>query len=402
MVLNPRLISDETFSCYSDHYRIPTECLSFYFFQPISIPLGYFLAIYPGRDEMSIEKVSYLTDMISRRTFLESSMLVAGGAVLGGNIRPQQARVITVKGPIPATNMRVSLIHEHILVDFVGADAYDPKKWNRDAVIKKVLPFLQDLKKQGCNTLVECTPAYLGRDPILLQKLSTLSGLNIITNTGYYGGSVNKYLPGHAFTETSEQLADRWTSEFRNGIEDTGIKPGFIKISVNDQSLSEISTKLIQAAAICHLQTGLTIASHTGPAIPAFEQIEIVKRSGASPAAFIWVHAQNEKDPENYVLAAKQGAWVSLDALRDENVEEYIGKLSFMKSEKCLHRTLISHDAGWYEPHKPDGGTIRGYTTLFEKLIPGLLHAGFSKKDIAQLLEHNAAEAFGVAIRRIQ
>ena len=296
--------------------------------------------------------------------------------------------------------MGISLIHEHILVDFIGADQYDPKKWNHDSVIKKVLPYLQELKKTGCKTLVDCTPAYLGRDVILLQKLSTLSGLNIITNTGYYGGSVNKYLPAHAFTETEQQLADRWIKEHNEGIDGTNIKPGFIKISVNDAQLSDISKKLIRAAALCHLKTGLTIASHTGPAKAAFEEIEIVKQSGAAPDAFIWVHAQNEKDRKNYVHAAKQGAWVSLDALRDENVRDYVEMLTFMKKEQCLHRVLVSHDAGWYEPHKADGGTIRGYTTLFEKLVPALEQAGFDNKDITGILQHNPAQALAIKIRK--
>jgi phosphotriesterase-related protein len=71
-----------------------------------------------------------------------------------------------------------------------------------------------------------------------------------------------------------------------------------------------------------------------------------------------------------------------------------------MKAKKCLHRVLVSHDAGWYEPHKPDGGTIRGYTTLFEKLVPALTQAGFDDKDFTQLLQQNPAKAFEVKVRK--
>lgn len=309
-------------------------------------------------------------------------------------------KVMTVTGLVSSLDIGYSLIHEHILVDFIGADQYDPKKWNREDVIKKVLPYLNQLKAAGCKTLVECTPEYLGRDVLLLQQLSTLSGLNIITNTGYYGGSVNKFLPAHAFTETEHQLADRWIKEHQEGIAGTGIRPGFIKISVNDAALSDISKKLVRAAAHCHLQTGLTIASHTGPAIPAFEEIEILKQLGVAPDAFIWVHAQNEKDWNQFKLAAKKGAWVSLDAIRDENIKTYVDMLAFLKKEKCLHRVLVSHDAGWYEPDKPDGGKIRGYTTLFEKLIPALNQKIFKEEDIDQLIKHNPAEAFAIRIRK--
>ncbi len=73
-------------------------------------------------------------------------------------------------------------------------------------------------------------------------------------------------------------LPDLWISEFKNGIEDTGIKPGFIKIAVNpDDTLSDEHMKIITAAAMTHLKTGLVIASHTGPDNPAFAQIDILK-----------------------------------------------------------------------------------------------------------------------------
>lgn len=341
--------------------------------------------------------------MISRRSFVHSSMMLAGGSLVNFNLFGNQAnRVMTVKGHISPTAMGKTLIHEHFLVDFIGAENYNPEKWNDEDVVKKITPYLQEVKALGCETIVECTPNYLGRDVKLLEKLSTISGLNILTNTGYYGGSVNKYLPAHAFTETEKQLADRWINEFKNGIDGTGLRPGFIKISVNDAALSNISKKLVRSAGYCHLETGLTIASHTGPAIPAFEEIEILTQIGVAPDAFIWVHAQNEQDWEKYSVAAKRGAWVSLDALREENVAEYVKMISFMKKENALRRLLVSHDAGWYEPDKPNGGTIRGYTTLFTKLIPQLEQSGFTKKDINQLIVLNPASAFTLNVRKIK
>ena len=340
--------------------------------------------------------------MISRRSFLRSSIIFTAGVTVGTNPflqRPQQ--IMTVTGPIGINSMGHSLIHEHILVDFIGAEQYDPKRWNRKDVIEKIMPHLRGLKATGCKTLVDCTPNYLGRDVELLRELSKLSDLQILTNTGYYGGSANKFLPAHAFTETEQQLADRWVKEFNIGIDGTNIRPGFIKISVNDGSLSEISRKLIRAAGLCHLQTGLTIASHTGPAVPAMEEIEILKQMKVSPGAFIWVHAQNEKDWNQYLIAGRQGAWVSLDGLGDENVTTYVEMLAFLKKGKLLHQVLLSHDAGWYEPGKPDGGKIRGYTTLSIKLLPALKQAGFSVKEIAQLIKDNPAKAFALRVKKI-
>ncbi len=308
--------------------------------------------------------------------------------------------IMTVQGQVPAGKMGKSLIHEHILVDFIGADSTGYDRWDREKVIKKVLPYLRDIRDAGCSTFIDCTPAWIGRDPLLLKMLADSSGLHILTNTGYYGAVNNKYLPSHAFIETAEQIATRWTREWQDGINGTGIKPGFIKTGVNPGKLSELHRKLVRAAAITHLNTGLTIASHTGPALPAFEELDILARENVAASAFIWVHAQSESDWGTHVRAAKQGVWISLDGLSDDNTAEYVEMITNLKANELLHRTLVSHDAGWYTPGEPDGGNFRGYTSLFNALIPALQDAGFTKEELTQLLVRNPANAFEVRVRK--
>jgi predicted metal-dependent phosphotriesterase family hydrolase len=308
--------------------------------------------------------------------------------------------IMTVNGPIPSKEMGVSLIHEHILVDFIGADSITFMRWDRSKVAERSLPFLKQVKDLGCQTFIECTPAYLGRDPLLLKSLSESSGLNILTNTGYYGALNNKYIPKHAFIETADQLAARWILEWVEGIDGTGIKPGFIKIGVDNGNLSDLHKKLVVAAARTHLKTGLTIASHTGPAIPAFEQLEILKIEGVAPEAFIWVHAQSEKDLSNHVKAARMGAWIGLDGLDDNNVPDYIRLIKNLRENNLLNKVLLSHDAGWYHPGEENGGEYRGYTTLFEKLVPALRYENFSEKEIKQILVLNPAKAFEIGVRK--
>lgn len=346
-----------------------------------------------------------MSEECTRRKFLKSGVLFAAAmAVPAGSVLAADKRreVITVTGAVDAMALHNTLTHEHILVDFIGAEEINPPRWNREQVIEKILPYLEDAKSAGCQTFIDCTPKYLGRDVGLLNLLSEKSGLLIVTNTGYYGGSDNKFLPAHAFTETEDQLAARWIDEWKTGIDGTAIRPGFMKISVNPSHLSEISLKLIYAAATTHLKTGLTIVSHTGPAVPAFEQIEVLKSKKIDPSAFVWVHAQNETDRDQYVKAAQDGAWVSLDGLNDDNVALYVEMLQFLKKEKCLDRILVSHDAGWYDPGKPDGGEIRGYTALFRKLIPALEQEGFVESEIFQLIQVNPANAFSTGVRKLK
>ena len=333
---------------------------------------------------------------LSRRNFL---LLTASGFLTNACKKPVPI-VMSVNGPLKADQLGKTLIHEHFLVDFIGADKISYSRWNRDEVIKKVIPFLEEVKQYGVKTIFDCTPAWLGRDVEILNMLADKSGIQIVTNTGYYGAVDNKYLPQHAFTETAEQLAERWTIEFEKGIEGSSVKPGFIKISVNPGPLSNLHKKLVSAAAITHLATGLTICSHTGPATPAMEQIELLKEKSVDPSAFVWVHAQAEKDKSFHQKAAAMKSWISLDGIGWGDHENYVDSIDRLKKAGLLQRVLISHDAGWYKPDEPQA-SFTGFTDIFNKLIPILQSKGFSGEDLDQLLIRNPWEAFSIRIKKL-
>ena len=147
---------------------------------------------------------------------------------------------------------------------------------------------------------------------------SEASGLHILSNTGYYGADKDKHLPPHAFTETPQQLAARWIRECEQGIDGTGIKPGFMKIGVDAGPLSEVDAKLVRAAAIAHKATGLPIAAHTGNGVAALEELDLLERDGVPLSAFIWVHAHSEPDGALHQKAAARGAWVEFDGIGPE------------------------------------------------------------------------------------
>jgi len=302
----------------------------------------------------------------------------------------------TVSGAIPADSLGLTLIHEHMLVDFVGADSVSTDRYSQDEVIKKVLPYLLEIKKYGVKTIFDCTPSYLAKDPVLLEKLSTLSGIQLVTNTGFYGAVGGKYLPDFVYEETAAELAERWVQEFENGIGDTGIKPAFIKISVNEETpLRLVDAKLVKAAGIAHQETGMKIASHTGTWATAKQEVGILEEMNISPSAFVWVHAQAEEDFQNYLEAANLGVWISLDGI-GWGVDEYVDRLLFAKEHKILDQILISHDGGWYDPEIPDGGDFVPFTNIFIKLMPALNAKGFEQADWNLLLIQNPKRAFEI------
>ncbi len=332
---------------------------------------------------------------LSRRNCLTLSLGMVSAAMASTASAQSSSRrsIQTVTGPLDPAQLGVTLMHEHVLVDFIGAAQASPARYDADAVFARALPFLREAKAHGCATLVECTPAYLGRDPRLLRRLAEASGVHILSNTGYYGANKDKHLPPHAFTETPQQLAARWIRECEHGIADTGVKPGFMKIGVDAGPLSEVDAKLVRAAAIAHQATGLPIAVHTGDGVAALEEIDILDRAGVPLSAFIWVHAHSEHDATLHQKAAARGAWVEFDGLGPKSVDRHVALVLAMRQAGRLDRVLVSHDAGWYHVGDANGGEFRGFDTLFTAFVPALKAAGLSDADVRQLLVDNPRRA---------
>lgn len=334
---------------------------------------------------------------MQRRTFLAQLTAAAGAAALPLRAASAVPTVQTVAGPVPAAELGFVLPHEHVLVDFVGAERITPSRYDSGEAFAAILPHLRQARALGVRTLCECTPAYLGRDPALLARLAAASGLHLVTNTGYYGARDNLFLPRHAHTETAAQLAARWIAETRDGLGSSGARPGFIKSGVDSgPALSPVHRKLVAAAALAHVATGLPAAIHLGRG-PGAEILGIFAEHGASPDAFIWVHAQNAPDDALFA-AADRGAWISCDGLGRNSLPRHLSLMQELKKRGHLGRVLLSHDAGWFDPGKPGGGTFRPYDVLPGVFLPLLKDNGFTPDEIAQLTVRNPAAAF--ALRR--
>ena len=344
---------------------------------------------------------------MQRREFLHAlgaSAIVASTASRAAEPKVAQTRAMrieTVRGPIAATELGRTLPHEHVLVDFIGADAVSPSRYNADQVFTSVLPHLKRIRELGAQSLFECTPNFLGRDPRLLARLSEASGLHLITNTGLYGARQNKFIPRYAQVEIPQQLAARWIGEFRDGIDKTNIRPGFIKSGIDvEPALSSIHRNLIAAAALTHVATGLTIAVHTGRG-PGLAELDVLRDHRVSPSAFIWVHAQGARDNDIFA-AADRGAWLSFDGLNPSSVTRHLQLCLEMKKRGHLGRVLISHDAGWFDPAKPNGGEFRPFDLLFTTFLPLLREKEFSTAEIDQLTIANPADAFAIRTRPLR
>jgi predicted metal-dependent phosphotriesterase family hydrolase len=305
-------------------------------------------------------------------------------------------KIITVTGPIDPEQMGCALPHEHIMSTF-GAESARYPYYDLEQVLAAVLPYLERIRGFGCQTIVDCTAAYFGRHPELLRRIAMKSGLAILTNTGYYGAAEDRYVPVHAFAESVAQISARWVREFVFSIDDTGIYPGFIKTAVDEGPLSEIDRKLIFAAGHTHLQTGLTIQTHTGANVTAAQDIiKILQGLGVHPGAWIWTHAHQAPSTAPLIAAAQAGAWLSLDGINAENCDHILQLAVELKQNGYLANLLLSHDGDSYFGE----GEFRPYHYLFTDFIPLLIKNGFNKDEIWQMMVDNPRRAFTIQIRQ--
>lgn len=303
--------------------------------------------------------------------------------------------VQTVTGRISSKQLAFSLTHEHLFSNFGAAPASIPA-YDSSLLFNQVIPYLKKIKLQGVQSVFDCTGAYFGRDVKKLPTLSKLSGMNIITNTGFYGAANDKYVPALAFSMSEEEIAAIWINEFKNGIDSTAIKPGFIKLAFDEGEPSAIDIKLFAAGLLTHKATGLTLQVHTGNNIAAAKkQLELLKKFQLHPCAWIWAHANLFSDLNFLTETAASGAWISLDGVNEKNIAEYTRKLKVFKAKKLLHKVLLSHDGNSF----PRGAAIRPYEAIQTTLIPELKKEGFSTAEIHQLTVKNPRMAFQICVR---
>ena len=308
------------------------------------------------------------------------------------------ATIETVRGPVAAADLGYTLIHEHVLCDFIGAAETGPQRWDADEVAQVMRPYLDELTTRGVGTFVDCSPAYIGRDPQLLARLSELTGLRIVTNAGWYKAP---YLPARAFEMTAEEIAAEWIAETRSGIEGTEIRPGFIKIAVNPGELLPVQRTIVQAAALAHQATGLMVMSHTAEMTAAQMSLDLAEAAGMDVRHYVVAHADQIPDVAAHAALAARGAWVAYDAIGTRPAAEHARMVAEMLERGWGGRLLLSQDAGWYQVGEPHGGTVRPYTALHDAFLPALRATGADEAVIQQLLVENPARALSGAGGRV-
>jgi len=263
-------------------------------------------------------------------------------------------------------------------------------------VVKVVQPYLEEASAAGVTALVECSTVGVGRNLSVLSTLAEVSSMHIIAPTGVYRDA---YIPAALREIGVDDLTELWTKELTEGIEGTSIRAGFIKLAMSDDGPTLLEIRNLKAAVKASQRTGAVIASHTIGGKVARKEMDVLEDAGLDLHRFIWIHAQTEPGVSVLEEAARRGAYVELDSVGApfQSQTELLETVMALINAGYADHLLLSHDAGWYNPARPDGlpeEGFRGYTALTRDFIPALLMRGLSEELIRRISVENPARAF--------
>ncbi len=303
----------------------------------------------------------------------------------------------TVLGPISEDDLGKTLMHEHILVDLNGTSLVE-KTYTTDEVVDFVLPYLIDVKNKGCSTIVEATPYGLGRDLEVLKECAEKSGLNIITCTGAWDGFnvKGKTVPKDIKEKSVDEIASVWIKEFEEGIDETGIKPGFIKMALGDEGeVFPLQEKLLRAAIKTSLDTGFRIQCHVWSKPSVRRTFDILREEKLPFDNFIWVHADVRMDFPLIYEVAKEGMWIEFDGIAGaKSYKKYPPAIKKMSDENIINKLLFGQDSGSFKikenKEENEIQNIRPYATFFDKFVPYCVKEGIDQELIDKVITENS------------
>jgi len=303
-----------------------------------------------------------------------------------------QGRVTTVLGEIEPHEMGITLTHDHILVDGWGLrQLYEAILDDESIALAELIRY----REAGGRTICDPTNNGLGRDPEALVRLSRASGVNIVMGAGWYREVV--YPPTITTTSTAE-LAALLVREITEGVDGSGIRPGFIgEIGTERGHITPHAERVFRAAGRAHSETGVPILTHTTHwGELALDQLDLLAEEGVEPEAVIVSHLGDRKGVEHMLPIADRGAWVNIDNLAFVDgyapLEFRVDNIAEMCRRGLAERVMLSNDICELGQLAAYGGV--GYDNVITNVIPLLRERGVSDADIHRMTVVNPSIAF--------
>jgi len=319
--------------------------------------------------------------------------------------------VETVTGRAHPDDLGMTLMHEHLLVGYPGwqMDALAPRFKREDALARGVAR-LQELRELGVRTFVDPCPMDLGRDVEFMAEVAERSGMRIICTTGAY-----KQNEGLTYTFGAlpvEDITAIYVKELTEGIGQSGIRAGLVKVATGAPEISAYERKLVTAAGRAAATVGCPVITHTDDARCGLEQIAILVEQGVPPHRILVGHSDGRADHDYHRSLADRGAYVGFDRFGIEVMipdEKRIESVWKMVEAGYASSICMSHDctcASWMGRPVFNGRIVMTPeqiamvmpnwepTHIFRRILPKLRERGVTDGDVATIFVENPRRYF--------
>jgi phosphotriesterase-related protein len=298
-------------------------------------------------------------------------------------------QVMTVTGPVEASELGMTLMHEHLIVNLMdefrmAALFYDPEL----SILE-----LEHFTSAGGRTLVECTNVGIGRDPAGLRQIAEASGVNVVMGCGFYRDPYldRRYIDTHSVNE----LADGIVRDLEEGVDGTGIRSGVIgEIACDRGYLSAPEERAFRAAARAHRRTGVTITTHATFWPVGDAQLDLFEEEGVDLRRVVIGHCDSVPSMEYHERLARRGAFVEFDFIRglsEFDTRNQVAYVLNLRRKGHLDHIVLSQDICFRPLLRTYGGCGYGHVaTVFSDLLRA---EGVSDDELHQMLVVNPRRA---------
>jgi phosphotriesterase-related protein len=337
------------------------------------------------------------------------------------------AKIRTVLGDIDPEEAGVTLTHEHIRYAYAGCEYDHRNVWDFDTVASQVGHVLElGVKEYGIKTVVDLTPAEIGRHPELMAEASRRSGAHIIATTGFFPEGSAMGIPFHWRRQSVDYIEEMLVRDLTEGMvydcRLTAHKAGILKVSTggfgkaqpapvgdDGRRIGVHERKVIKAAAGAQRKVGCAINTHTQPldyavTNPGIELLDLLEEAGADPTRVIIGHAFIHPNLEQLEQLCKRGAALQIDHIgipwQNESAEQLdeliatavcqLTELGYIDRLLFSYDRFFSHSRGPITPEEPEMLNQRVYWGyLHESFAPRLAKRGFGKAELHKVLVDN-------------
>lgn len=336
---------------------------------------------------------------------------------------------MAVTAPIEVDRLGPTHVHEHLYVDcrpILEVHGYpvvsdEPltlataaeARWNPggfpdnyhqtdvELVIVELGPFVE----AGGKTIVEVTPSHLSRDPLVLRHISERAGINVIMGGGYYLAPTH---PEGTSERSTDSIAQELIDEFRNGVGDTGIRPGIIgEIGTGDPLLDE-EERMLRATARAHLETDLPISIHLHPwGFEGIKVLDVLEIEGVDPRRVILGHMNTAiANVEYQVELLKRGVNLAYDLMGFDHSmiglgkyppsdHDIVARVHDLAERGHLEQLFVSQDMGGVKTRLLAYGGW-GYAHTLTHVAPLFRDRGWTDVELSQMLVSNPARVLRI------